>query len=268
MSGVTGWVSWKYFQSDWSEPTALVALLGLAAAAVAFTRRSLVAQVGARAVTWLVFAPVAMELVGRLFSVHSVHPTSAVLAAASGGALWLARPALETEAAYARFAPVRFRSLFLAGATAMTSSAMVALAFGATSLRNGSMLGLAFNAGLAAVLFACVHAVLRMRAWGVLLGGLTSLTLLALAPFFGSFSAVTLCLAALPAILFWALPLVVARFQAEPATTVPDRARYRVGQVAVATESPGDLALLADDEVPMTEPTEPQRRHAAPPALS
>ncbi len=210
--------------------------IGLFAAALGFARRSLTGHVLARAAAWLVFVPTALQTVFRVFNGHAPHAAGALLAFATGAALLLARPML--RAGTGVFAPARFRSSFLAGAITSSSAAIGAAVLAIQGVRSGSALMTGFNAALSLALLASVLGVLRMRAWGVLLGGATSFGLLALMPFYGSANAITLWLAATPALVFWVTPLLVGRAsRSSAATRTPETRRVRIATEMDATEA-------------------------------
>jgi hypothetical protein len=178
-------------------------------AAFGFTRRSVQIQVAARAAAYLVCAPLAMACFARLFSGSSTHLAQVASLGSLVAALVLARPMLDTDEARRAFGPNRFRRLFLAGGTAMTSVAMGAAAYSIAGLARHSPGHAILNGALAIVLLVSVRALLSMRAWGLLLGAVTSFALLALTPFSGTYSAVMVSLAAAPALILWVLPLVI-----------------------------------------------------------
>jgi hypothetical protein len=192
----------------------VAALVGVAA--VGLARRSVLSQVLARGVAWLVLTPSLVGLAdslghGRLPDAHTVF-----FATTSAGALLLARPALDTDAAKAEFSPVGYRRVFLAGAVAsVMTSASVAL-FASEQLGWGQVgHGLAL-AALATALLASAVGVVRMRGWGVLLGMATSVVVLAVAALSGNaFIALALALAAIPGAVL-ASPLVAARLRPPP----------------------------------------------------
>ena len=233
------------FDGDISLATAFSVLLG--AAAVGFTRRSLGAQVASRAATWLLFAPTAMVTIAE--GLHGEVDAEVIpFALATGAALLLASPALHAPEARRFFDPVRFRRLFVAGATAMTSAALVALAFAVDGLRSYAFepLTVALSGGLAVALLTSVVALLRMRGWGLLLGGATSLAALAVAPFVRTADGIALALAAIPALLLWVLPVVAGRTRAG---TEPVRLRVEAtpARTRIADASELDLSDEALD---------------------
>jgi len=221
------------FRGDPASASALVGAVALAAAGFGLHRRSLATQIASRGAIFVGCTPLVVRVV------LGAAPTALDLATAllAGGALVLSRPLLETEEARAEFAPARFRRTFLAGMTTATAVAIVALAFAAAGLMVSFWPQVAFNVGLAIVLLLAVRGLLRMRTWGLLLGATASLVLLALTPFYGRGNAVTLGLAAMPALLLWTIPLFLARRRA-PAQAVDVDAvvRARVVSPAPAVE--------------------------------
>jgi hypothetical protein len=188
----------------------LAALLFLAA--LGLGRRSMLVQVLSRGVAWMVLAPMVVAIVAQLLDGHLPDGSSLFFAATSAAALLLARPSLHTDGARAEFSPAAYRRVFLAGAvasvTAGTVVAVVAAAF-ATSA-PGVGVGLA---ALAGALLASAIGVVRMRAWGVLLGIVTSVAAVATALFSpNEMVAVGLVLTALPGLLL-ASPLLAARLR-------------------------------------------------------
>ena len=174
------------------------------------------------------------------------------LALSFGGALLLTRPLLAVPATTAQgFTPLRFRRLLHAGATAMGGIAFVATIYAIFGLVAHNAGQLAFNAGLAAMLIASNVGLLRMRSWGVLLGAGTSLGCFAVAPFYGQMNAVTLSVAAIPALAFWLVPILVARSTTEPAVGA-STTQYRIANDVVLD------VVERDDEALV-----PERRRAA-----
>ncbi len=196
----------------------------IAVAAVGITRRSLAAQVLARAMGWLAFIPGAVVFAHHLGQGRFAAGMAAI-ATASGAALWLARPMLQTREARAAFAPARFRGLFLAGAT---SAAATGLALGAIGI---GMLGWGVVAGagvalLGGALVASGLAVVRMRSWGALLPALLSAVALTTGAFAPHAIAFVLAATTLPATLLL-LPVLLARlgFGSTPRASENERVR-------------------------------------------
>jgi hypothetical protein len=161
----------------------------------------------------------------------------AAIATASGAALWLARPMLQTLEARAAFAPARFRGLFLAGATAASATGIAMGAIGIGMLGWGMVAG----AGVALVggaLVASGLAVVRMRSWGALLPALLSAVALTIGAFAPHEIAFVLAATTIPATLLL-LPVLLARLGFGSA---PDASRSE--RVRIATfESPVNLSI-------------------------
>ena len=248
------WIEWSIVGS--------AAVLGVAGLAMA--RKSIVGQVFARGAAWLVFAPTAIVAVLSTFVGHSPEIMAVALAASSGAALFLGRPMLHTPEARAEFAPSRFRSWLLAGVTASTAASMLTAFMGLDFLYRALhgapwptsfAVPVAFLA-LSSALLASAFGVLRMRTWGILLGALTSFVTLGAAAIMHDASGVALSLLAIPALLFFVLPVLVAkrdrasaerglstRVASEGASSLPSRVR-------IATDDAGPFAddpLEADD---------------------
>jgi hypothetical protein len=249
------------------------AVLGFAAlvgaGAIALGRRSLLAQVLGRGVAWLVLTPSLVGIADALWHGHPPDARTALFSASSSAALLLARPALHTAEARAEFAPIHFRRLFLAGAVASAMTGTAAALFAAEALRWGMAgMGLGLGAIGAALLFSAIG-VVRMRTWGVLLAGLTSVATLAAAMLSsGASLAFALSLASIPGPLL-AAPLLLARLEsgrrrgAAPVASgsaglgdvgvsvdgvedAPPPVRVRVGPVAAAdADDLGDPAEVA-----------------------
>jgi len=204
--------------------------LGVAAltgvAAVGLARRSVMTQVLSRGMAWVALLPTAAGTVASLMDGRRPDLSAVVLAASSGAALLLGRHALHTAEAKREFSPVAYRRWFLAGSvSAVTAGLVAALGAAGDFLWGSARSGLGFTA-LAAVLLMTAVGVVRMRAWGVLLGAATSVVMLGCAMMLSSseISAMACALAALPGLLL-AAPLVAARLRPEgevlPATAPP-----------------------------------------------
>jgi hypothetical protein len=192
------------------------ALVG--AASIGLGRRSLLGQVFSRGVAWVVLAPTLVGVMGALFYGRTPDGWTALFAATSGTALLLARPALHTESARSEFAPVAYRTWFLAGAVASVTAGVVAALAAAELLHwQGARTSLAL-AALSSALLVSALGVARMRSWGVLLGMLSSVITLASAFLVGGeLGAIGLALAAIPGAVL-AVPLVAARLRDPRAT--------------------------------------------------
>lgn len=192
----------------------------VALASLGISRRSLVAQVLSRGAFFLVLAP---SLVITLSSAWHGHfaPWLAVLAAASGTALLVSRPLLHTKEARAAFAPNAYRRWLLGGSIALCAAGYLSAAIGLEASAAGVAAG-----ALSASYFASAIAVVRMRAWGVLLGTATSIVLLLSAFVVPWLAVVGPLFAAAPALLGHLLPVLLARHRGAPAREEP--VRYRV----------------------------------------
>lgn len=204
---------------QWIEWGLLAIAGGVAAAGLGLARRSLAVQVLSRATAWTVLVP---SVLVTLFSFASGHPEwmAAALMAGSGSALLLARPMLNTAEARADFAPSSFRRWLLAGATASASSGLVAGLIALSEVRWHAAAAIPVLV-LALAQLASAVGVVRMRAWGILLGGLTSVVTLLTALFMHDGAGLALALATLPGFMLL-LPVLVAkrqRAQAEAASS-------------------------------------------------
>ncbi len=196
--------------TQWIEWGLLALSGGVAAAGLGLSRRSLPIQVLARATAWTVLVP---SVLVTLFSFASGHAEwmAAALTAGSGGALLLARPMLNTAEARADFAPSSFRRWLLASATASATSGIVAALIALDELRWHPAAAIPV-AGLALAQLASAVGVVRMRAWGILLGGLTSVLGLIAALFMHDATGFALALATIPGFMM-ILPVLIAKRQ-------------------------------------------------------
>jgi hypothetical protein len=203
----------------WIEWGLLAYAGAVATAGIGLARRSMPLQVLSRATAWTVLAP---SVLVTAFSLANGHTEwmAAALAATSGGALLLARPMLNTSEARAEFAPSSFRRWLLAGATASAGSGIVAGLLALDGLHWHPAASIPLLALALAQLGSAVG-VVRMRAWGILLGGLTSVVTLITALFMHDAAGLALALATLPGFML-ILPVLIARRQrakAEAAST-------------------------------------------------
>ncbi|MBX3228761.1 MAG: hypothetical protein KIT84_39890 [Labilithrix sp.] len=240
LAGLAAYQAVTVWRGTLFEPAALAAAAGLGLAVFGFTRRSLHVQVASRGMALLGCAPLVVR-VATGATPGAFELASFLLALA---ALWLGRPLLDTEEARAAFAPARFRGAFLAGATTMTAAAAGAAAYAVAGVAAQSPIMIAFNAGLAVLLLVAVRALLAMRTWGLLLGALVSVALVALTPLYGPTNAVTLGLAAAPALLLWVVPLVLAWRKPAPAPEI----QYRVAAHAASSEREEEVEEEEEEE--------------------
>lgn len=190
-----------------------------AAAAVGLQRSSVLAQVLSRGVALIVFLSASYPIARGLADGQMVWSTALwFMSFGSGAALALSRPGLHTAAAQRAFAPVAFRSFFLVGAvsavTAATTTGLHALSY----VAGGDPAGAVGLAALAVGFLAAACGVVRMRAWGVVLGVLTavaacvrggSMTALVLD---GGGDALIFAFTAMPAVAF-GLPVILSRLR-------------------------------------------------------
>jgi hypothetical protein len=192
----------------------LLAATALAVASLGIGSRSLVTQVFARGVAlWVIL------LALPPWSGSSWLTLRLLTAVLSMVALRLAAPGLHTPAARAEFAPVAYRRVFLAGATAAVALG-VSSAFGALwqavavlQGHTGGVSGAVWGPALLVIpCLASAVGVLRMRAWGVLLGAATAMgSLLCALPVLREVSLFGLAYVCLPGALLIA-PVVASWF--------------------------------------------------------
>jgi hypothetical protein len=222
------------------EPSMVALALAISAtigvAALGLSRRSVLTQVLSRGVAWVVLTPALLGLADSLGHGHLPDRYVLLLAATSASALVLARPALHTDAAKAEFFPVAYRSVFLAGAVASVMTAAVVALFAVDQVAWGQAQHALFLAAFTAALLASAVGVVRMRAWGVVLGMVTSAVALEAAFLSLNETLGVLALAAIPGTVL-ASPLVAARLRR------PRRATRVMGELPsheVATEEAVD----------------------------
>ncbi len=189
----------------------------MAVAAVGLSRRGLVTQALSRGTAWVVFAPTLIVTIASLWMSHRVEHEAALMAAGTGAALALGHPMLNTDEARAAFSPVRFRRWFLASMTA-TAAAFLSGGYFALDAARGSHVGAAVGLGaLCLSLLASLVGIARMRGWGPLLAGVTSVAALLAAAILGGATGVGVALAAVPGLLMTA-PLILSRLIPAPAS--------------------------------------------------
>ena len=233
------WVEWG-----------LLACSGVVAAAgVGLARRSMVAQVLSRGAAWCVLAPAVMTTAASTLWGHPDW-TAAAFAVGSGGALLLARPMQHTAAAKAEFGPSSFRRWLLAGATTSVSAGLVSGLFALDGLRWHAASAIALGV-LGLSLIASAIGVVRMRAWGILLGALTSVIALIAGAVMHDVAGFVLALTSIPGLMLVLPVLVAQRGRARPdarslarIASPTDAADATSPRVRVAVASTGNL----DDE--------------------
>lgn len=225
---------------------------GLALAGVGLSMKSMFAQVLSRASAWLVLAPSALITVLSTLGGHHPELVAAALMVGSGGALLLARPMLHTAEARAAFAPSRFRSWLLAGATASTATGMIAGFIGLDAISRTfdgwRSLGVAGGLlALGAALLGSALGVIRMRTWGILLSGLTALVTFVVAAFqHEGAAALALSLTALPGLIFFLLPVLIAK----QARAEADRSYPRIAMPSALDELPSRVRIATEEADP------------------
>jgi hypothetical protein len=229
------------------ESFGVAALVG--AAAYGFGRASALAQVLARAVGWAVLAPAALILGSEAARHGQLDGWTAALVASTTLGLAVSRPLLETDRARRDFHPVAVRRALLSGSIA---SIAVALWVGLIGVRafESHHVAFALELGvLAAGLAGSAAGIVRMRGWGVLLAGLTSLALVVESVLTRDYMRSSLALAALPG-AFLAVSVAFARWwptpDAEASSRVADLPPVRM-RVAMDEELFDD-ALVSNGE--------------------
>ena len=212
MLGAAGIIAKEAITFGYGWPLLLSFAAVVGAGGIGITRRSLVPQILSRGAAWILLLP-AMFVTGFALADGQAPPLEvAGLGLATGAALLLARPMLHTREAREQFSPRVFRRWLLAGSTSTAATACVTGAIALTSLTlHGPRWSSVALAALAASLFASAIAVVRMRSWGIFLGGLTSLIVLVTGLVLGREAAVLLSLVAAPTLLMHLLPVLVAR---------------------------------------------------------
>jgi hypothetical protein len=232
-------------------------LIGMAAltgtAALGLLRRGVLPQVLARGVAWVVCLPALAGVLGDVLRGHLPDVSASAFAASTGAALLLSWPNLHTGEAERDFDPVGYRRTFLAGAVASAATGTIAALGALGNLAWGPHREGLELAALAAVMLATTVGVVRMRAWGVLLGMVTALAMLVeVLLHMNDFMAWGFALAAVPGLMLTA-PLLASRLRPEPASTPARVARTRVTEapvrVRVADESPPILAFPPQERV-------------------
>lgn len=193
---------------DW--PTAIFGLVLAGAGALSVARKTLTSAVLARGAALSVLVPRVLVTGITVFVHHHLPPTSVLTLGALATAGYLTSEPWVSRGRVARdFEPVAYRGLLLGGVTALVATAFSTAHLAIDGIYLASVARVAF-AAVAAIALTAGLAVLRMRAWGVLLGVALSLVLV------GAFSVVpgfpvTRILAYASGALFVA-PLLLARW--------------------------------------------------------
>lgn len=232
--------------TDWS----IVAFSSVVAAAgVGLARRSMVTQILSRATAWLLLAPSALIAVGPVMAGHPLNGSAAALALGSGAALVLARPMLDTREARTEFDPVAYRRWLAAAATASVAAGFAAGAVGLDAVRWGdtaSGLGLC---ALGVALIASAIGVVRMRAWGVILGVATSLAAILASIALADIRGVALSFLAIPGLML-GLPVLLAKGARDRHADLPHRVRVDTTATETAPTKSLRVALSEGERQP------------------
>lgn len=224
------------------DPALLALAAAIALAGLGIGRRSIVTQVLSRGVGLFAVG------LGTMAALADRSPLLAGIALSAVASLLLARPLLHTREARQAFAPLRLRKALLAAASGTVAVSVIAGLGALLGLtRHAPAAGLGLSA-ITAALLASAIGVARMRAWGVLLGGLTSLVAITAAHLVPAWSPILAALAVPGALL--ALPIVLARLGVgEPAAgariapAAPGAARIEVEPELGAAEAEAEAVL-------------------------
>ena len=233
------------FFIDWPL-VAFASLVGVAG--LGLSMKSLVLQIFSRATAWIVLAPTLAITVVMALKGTWPDPTAAGFMLGSGAALLLARPMLHSDEAKEAFAPVAFRKTLLAASTASSAAGIITgIAALETFTHHHPLAGIGLSA-LALSLLASAVGVVRMRAWGILLGGATSFLALLTALAMHDEAGFAIGLASLPGLL---LTLVVVLARLGPSRTTQPVVATRVAaddfvRVRVANDAELDEELELD----------------------
>lgn len=192
----------------------LVAAGVVGVAAVATGARRLLPNMFARGAAWAVAVPAALTMAFMGADGH-VNALLSAIAGTSALSLALSRRSLSTPEARSDFAPVVSRDWLLASASASLACGAIAGFLTLEQLRFGHL-------GVGPVLFtlafvASAVGVLRMRGWGLLLGGATAIASLTLAAIANGSASLLFALTAVPGLMMLA-PIVRAKLGASAPT--------------------------------------------------
>jgi hypothetical protein len=201
-------------------PFVVAAMVG--AAAYTAGRTSALSQVVSRGIAWAALAPAAVLLwIESTERYGRVDAWTVSFVAMLVAGLVVGRPLLHTERARRDFHPVAVRSSLLAGSIGSITASMVT-GFGAwDSFHTHARGGWGFAAA-ALALGASAIGVVRMRTWGVLLGGVASAALVVSSLATYGERSLVLGLAALPG-AWIAASVLFARLRPEPAVAASGR---------------------------------------------
>jgi hypothetical protein len=230
----------------------LLACAGVVGAAgVGLGQRSLPLQILSRATAWAVLTPTLLVTMISTLSGGQVEWGAAALALGSGASLVLARPMLDTASARADFAPTSFRRWLLSAATAAACAGLVTGLFGLDELHwhTSSAIGLLV---LSLSLLASAIGVVRMRAWGILLGGLTAVSTLVASAVMHDAPGLVLLLATIPGFMFL-LPVLLAKHARTKANA---QSFTRVAAYASGSDMPARVRVSTDAADPFADELE------------
>jgi hypothetical protein len=256
-----GGFAWLALSHGWTDWRALAFGGGLAAASVGLTRKNLFAQIMSRGLAWVLFAPCAIVIFVELLKGRLMEPELTAFGVASGLALFLARPMLDTAEARAQFAPSKFRFSFLAACTAAVTTGLVTGMTAWEMLWHNQVLGGLGLATLGTSIIASALGVLRMRGWGIALATLNAIVSLLAGAFVGNVEGVVLAATALPGLLFLS-PIVLAKLG------FGEAAREKVAAasfVRIADEDalPARVRVATEDEEPIDDEAETRQTQDA-----
>ena len=178
--------------------------------------------------------------------------------ATTGGALLLSRPMLHTAEAQAEFAPSSFRKWLLSSATAASMTGVITGMFGLDVFSNHPVVSTGLVM-LALSLLASAAGVVRMRAWGILLGALTSFVSLFVGACLHDVAGFAIALASLPGLMM-VLPVLIAKRERAKAAAASasftrvahvsydDAPRIRVATAAASSTDAFDDELDSSDD--------------------
>ena len=220
---------------------------GLATASVGLTRKNVFAQIMSRGFAWIVFAPASVVIAVELMKGRLMEPMLTGMGIASGLALFLARPMLDTDEARAQFAPTKFRRSFLAACTATITIGLVTGMVAWEMLWHHQILGGLGLAALGTSLLASSFGVLRMRGWGIALATLNAIVSLVAGAVVGDAQGFALAATALPGALFL-LPIVLAKLGVGEGRKTSEASTAYV-RVAEETAAPARVRVANDEEL-------------------
>ena len=147
---------------------------------------------------------------------------------------------LDTAEARAEFAPSSFRKWLFAGATASVSAGLMSSLYALDGLRWHPASAIALL-GLSLSLLASAIGVVRMRAWGILLGALTSILTLVAAAVMHDAPGLVLALASLPGLML-ILPVLLA----QRARSKTDARSFTRVSPQIGLEAPSRIRVAAE----------------------